>query len=144
MDGDMTREGYVRSHHYIGSDDSRTVQRATTVQPLGSRPCTSFSSWIPEDALAMFRHTLSVKIKGGNATDVPHAFWANGRKFAEFGSSLTGETLSAAVPPEYLVAGENVFAVSNRFASATETKWARYSEYAIEVKRAYGLSVVVR
>jgi hypothetical protein len=57
---------------------------------------------------------------------------------------LTDETLSAAVPPEYLVAGENVFAVSNRFASATETKWARYSEYVIEVKRVYGLSVVVR
>jgi hypothetical protein len=33
---------------------------------------------------------------------------------------------------------------SCRFTSVTETKWARYSEYAIEVKRAYGLSVVVR
>ena len=91
----------------------------------------------------MFRHTLSVKIKGGNA-DVPHAFWVNGRQFAEFASSLAGETLSAAVPPEFLVAGENVFTVSNRFASATATKWARYSEYVIEVKRVYGLSVVLR
>ena len=144
MDGNMTREGYVRSHHYIGSDDSLTVQRATTVQPVGSRPYVSFSSWIADDALAMFRHTLSVKVKGGNATDVPHAFWVNGRKFAEFGSSLAGETLSAAVPPEFLIPGENVFTVSNRFASATATKWARYSEYAIEVKRVYGLSVVLR
>ena len=144
MDGDMTREGYVRSHHYIGSDDSRTVQRAATVQSAGSRPCVSFSSWVAEDALAMFRHTLSVKIKGGNAVDVPHAFWANGRKFAEFGSSLAGETLSAAVPPECLVAGENVFTVSNRFVSGAGTKWTRYSEYVIEVKRVYGLSVVVR
>ena len=144
MDGNMTREGYVRFHHYIGSDDSLTVQRATTVQPVGSRPYVSFSSWIADDALAMFRHTLSVKVKGGNATDVPHAFWVNGRKFAEFGSSLAGETLSAAVPPEFLIPGENVFTVSNRFASATATKWARYSEYAIEVKRVYGLSVVLR
>ena len=144
MEGDMTREGYVRSRHYIGSDDSLTVQRATTVQPVGSRPYVSFSSWIADDALAMFRHTLSVKVKGGNATDVPHAFWVNGRKFAEFGSSLAGETLSAAVPPEFLIPGENVFTVSNRFASATATKWARYSEYAIEVKRVYGLSVVLR
>ena len=144
MDGNMTREGYVRSHHYIGSDDSLTVQRATTVQPVGSRPYVSFSSWIADDALAMFRHTLSVKVKGGNATDVPHAFWVNGRKFAEFASSLAGETLSAAVPPEFLIPGENVFTVSNRFDSATATKWARYSEYAIEVKRVYGLSVVLR
>ena len=144
MEGDMTREGYVRSHHYIGSDDSRTVQRAATVQSAGSRPCVSFSSWVAEDALAMFRHTLSVTIKGGNADDVPHAFWANGRKFAEFGSSLAGETLSAAVPSECLVAGENVFTVSNRFVSGAGTKWTRYSEYVIEVKRVYGLSVVVR
>ena len=143
MEGSMTREGYVRSHHYIGTDDSRTLQRATTVQPVGARPYVSFSSWIPDDSLAMFRHTLSVKIKGGNA-DVPHAFWVNGRQLAEFASSLAGETLSAAVPPEFLVAGENVFTVSNRFASATATKWARYSEYVIEVKRVYGLSVVLR
>ena len=50
----------------------------------------------------------------------------------------------AAVPPECLVAGENVFTVSNRFVSGAGTKWTRYSEYVIEVKRVYGLSVVVR
>ena len=33
---------------------------------------------------------------------------------------------------------------SYRFTSVTETKWTRYSEYVIEVKRVYGLSVVVR
>jgi hypothetical protein len=33
---------------------------------------------------------------------------------------------------------------SYRFVSGAGTKWTRYSEYVIEVKRVYGLSVVVR
>lgn len=143
MDGAMTREGYIRPHHFIGTSDPRTVQRAVIVSKWGTYPCVSFSSWIAEDALAMVRYSLSVKIKGGD-DDVSQVFLANGRKFAEFADSPAGKILSAAIPPEFLKAGENVFAVSNSLPLTSSVKWVRYSDYAIDVKRVYGLSVVVR
>ena len=144
MNGGMTREGYIRSHHFIGTGDPRTVSRATTIQPSGSYPCVSFSAWIADDALAMVRYSFAVKIKGGNANDIPHSFWVNGRKFAEFETSAANKVLSAQVPPDFLKAGENVFSVSNCWPDASLTRWIRYSDYSIEVKRVYGLSVVVR
>lgn len=142
--GSMTREGFVRSHHFIGTGDPRAVQRATTIHASYSYPSVSFSAWIPDDALAMFRHSFAVAIRGGNANDIPHAFWVNGQKFAEFDSSAEGEVMSADVPPGFLKAGENVFSVSNCVPVSSSVKWVRYSEYLMTVKRVYGLSVVIR
>ena len=145
MAGNMTREGYIRPLHYIGARDSLTIQRATTIQSSGSYPCVSFSSWIADDALSMIRHSLTVKVRGANTNNIPQAFWVNGHKFAEFESSADNVVLSADVPPNVLKAGENVFSISNCFPTAEgKVRWVRYSSYKIDVKRVYGLSIVVR
>ena len=144
MDGTMSREGCVHNVHYAGSRDSRTVQRSTSVQSGAVLPCVNISADIPEEALRMFRYSFSAKVRGGSANETPHAFYVNGRKFAEFPSSPANAVLSGAIPPHFLAAGENLFCVSNAAPVGSSVHWTRFSDYEISVRRAFGLALAIR
>ena len=144
MDGSMSREGCVHNVHYVGSRDSRTVQRSTSVQSGAVLPCVNISANIPEEALAMFRYSFSAKVSGGSANETPHAFYVNGRKFAEFPSAPANAVLSGAVSPHFLAAGENIFCVSNAAPVGSSVHWTRFSDYEISVRRVFGLALTIR
>ena len=144
MQGEMTSEGCVLSKHYIGQTDHRTLQRATSVSTSWSKSYVGIHAYIPEEALPLFRYSLSVNIQGGNNDAQQHSFWVNGRQFASFDSAAKGESLSGTVPSGLLQSGDNLFVISNSTPKTAESKWTRYSCYQIGIKRLYGFAIHLR
>lgn len=144
LGGTMSREGYIRPQHYVGQRDPLTIQRATSVDATYNFPYVSIIDYVPEEAVPVFSYSLSVGVRGGNDDSQSHVFWANGHPFASFDAVSAGATLTAKVPPSFLVPGENEFVISNSTPRTASMKWVTYTHYRIDVKRLRGFAAIIR
>ena len=150
MSGAMSQEGYARSRYDIGVTSPLSMQRATAVATWGRKDTIKIMSYVPANAANVARYSFSVKVKGMGTlsqkpdTDQPHEFYLNGHKFAAFPAVTDGLVLKAAVPAEFLLAGENMFEVRNLATMASVDRYVVYDFYQIDVRQQKGLMLLLR